>query len=66
MQTFHRPIRLQGFGMVDALVGILILATISLSVSASFSTLAQLDNLQSNRIDHLVQETDLGSFSIWF
>ncbi|NNM66882.1 MAG: hypothetical protein HKM06_02595 [Spirochaetales bacterium] len=52
--------------MVDAFVGILILAVVSLAVAASFSTVARLDNLQSQRIDRLVQETDLASFAVWF
>jgi hypothetical protein len=52
--------------MVDALVGILILAVVVLSISLAFSTLATLDRLQAERIDHLVKEADATAHSAWF
>jgi hypothetical protein len=52
--------------MVDALVGILILAAVALSVSASFSTLARLDRVQSERIDRLVKEADAAPRLAWY
>jgi hypothetical protein len=52
--------------MVDALIGILILAAVALSVSLSFSTLARLDRLQSDRVDRLVHESDAAPHSIWY
>jgi hypothetical protein len=52
--------------MIDALVGILILAAVALSVSASFSTLATLDRLQADRIDRLVKESDAVAHSAWY
>lgn len=52
--------------MVDALVGILILAIVALSVSVSFSTLAALDRLQADRIDSLVKESDAAAHSAWY
>ena len=52
--------------MVDALVGILILTIVSLSVSASFSTLGALDRMQAARVDSLVKESDANSHSAWY
>lgn len=52
--------------MVDALVGILILAAVALAVSASFSTLANLDRIQADRIDRFVKESDALARSAWF
>jgi len=52
--------------MVDALVGILILAAVALSVSLAFSTLAKLDRLQADRIDRLVKESDAAAHSAWY
>jgi hypothetical protein len=51
--------------MIDALVGILILVAVAMSVSASFSTLATLDRLQADRLDHLVKESDALAHSTW-
>jgi hypothetical protein len=58
--------RLGAYGMVDALVGILILAAVALSVSLAFSTLAKLDRLQADRIDRLVKESDAAAHSAWY
>ena len=66
MRTYRRQNRLRAFGMIDALVGILILAAVALSVSASFSTLATLDRLQADRIDRLVKESDAVAHSAWY
>ena len=52
--------------MVDAMVGILILAIVALSVSLAFSTLARLDRLQADRIDRLVKESDAAAHSAWY
>lgn len=59
----NRP---RAYGMVDALVGILILAAVALCVSLAFSTLARLDRLQADRIDRLVKETDAAQHSAWY
>ena len=66
MLTCRRQNRLGAFGMVAALVGILILAAVALSVSISFSTLARLDRLQSDRIDRLVEKADAVAHALWF
>ena len=58
--------RVRAFGMVDAVVGILILAAVALAVSLAFSTLARLDKLQSDRVDRLVQESDAQPRSDWY
>ena len=52
--------------MVDALVGILILAVVALSVSAAFSTLARLTRLQADRIDRLLEESDAAAHCAWY
>jgi hypothetical protein len=52
--------------MVDALVGILILVAVALAVYASFSTLARLDQLQADRIDHFVKASDAAAHSAWY
>ena len=52
--------------MVDALVGLLILAVVALCVSSAFSTLARLDKVQSERIDRIVEESDAASHSSWY
>ena len=58
--------RLRAYGMVDALVGILILAVVALSVSGAFSTLARLTRLQADRIDRLLEESDAAAHSAWY
>ncbi len=58
--------RLRAFGMVDALVGILILAVVALSVSVAFSTLAKLDRLQADRIERFVKDSDAAAHSTWY
>jgi len=52
--------------MVDALVGILILAAVTMSVSASFATIARLDRLQADRIDRLLSESDAAPHASWY
>jgi len=52
--------------MIDALVGILILAIVALSVSVCFSTLARLGQMQADRIDHLLKESDAAARSVWY
>jgi len=66
MRLFRRHDRLPAFGMVDALVGILILAAVAMSISVSFSTLVRLDQLQSDRIDRLLRESDASPHSAWY
>ena len=66
MRRFRRRGRLPAFGMVDALVGILILAAVAMSIAASFSTLARLDQLQSDRIERLLKESDASPHSAWY
>jgi len=66
MRTSRLPSRLGAYGMVDALVGILILAVIALSVSASFATLARLDRLEADRIDRITKESDAVAYSAWY
>ncbi len=58
--------RLSAYGMVDALVGILILAVVALSVSAAFSALARLTRLQADRIDRLLQQSDAAAHAAWY
>jgi hypothetical protein len=65
-RTSQLPNRLRAYGMVDALVGILILATVALSVALAFSTLVKLDRLQADRIDRLVKESDAAAHSAWY
>ena len=52
--------------MVDALVGILILAIVAMSVSIAFSTLSHLDRLQADRIEALLKESDAANQSVWY
>lgn len=52
--------------MVDALVGILVLAAVALSVAASFGTLARLDRLQYDRVEKLAKESDAIAHSAWY
>jgi hypothetical protein len=66
MRTYRLPNKLAAYGMVDALVGILILAVIALSVSASFGTLARLDRLEADRIDRLTEESDAVAYYAWY
>jgi hypothetical protein len=54
------------FGMVDAVVGILLLAVVALSVSTAFSTLGRLDRIQDARIDRITHEADALAHSAWF
>jgi hypothetical protein len=66
MRTYRLPNRLDVYGMVDALVGILILAVVALSVSVSFGTLARLDRLEADRIDRLTEESDAVAHYAWY
>jgi hypothetical protein len=66
MRTSPRRNRLGAYGMVDAFVGILVLAALALSVAASFGALARLDRLQADRIDRLVEESDALAHSAWY
>jgi hypothetical protein len=52
--------------MVDAFVGLLILAVVALSVSSAFSTLARLDKVQAERIDRIVKESDASPHESWY
>jgi hypothetical protein len=52
--------------MVDALVGILLLAVVALSVSTAFSTLARLDKVQADRTNRIARESDAASYSAWY
>jgi len=57
---------MDAYGMVDAIVGILILAVVAGSVAAAFSTLARLDHLQNDRIDQMVKQSDAAAHSDWY
>jgi hypothetical protein len=52
--------------MVDAIVGILVLAVVALSVSSAFSTLAKLDKLETTRIDSLAGASDAAKRLDWY
>lgn len=66
MPRFPRQSNLSGFGMIDSLVGILILVLIAASVAAAFTTLSRLDHLQSQRIDQLLGKSDAATHSDWY
>jgi hypothetical protein len=66
MRTYRPQNRLRAYGMVDALVGILVLAALALSVAASFGMLARLDRLQSDRVEKLAKESDAIAHSAWY
>ena len=66
MPRFRRQNRLGGFGLVDSLVGILILVLVAASVAGAFTTLSRLDHLQSQRIDKLFRQSDAASHSDWY
>ncbi len=66
MLRSRRQNRLPAFGMVDAIVGILILTAVASSVAAAFSTLAQLDHLEDTRINKLVKESDAAAHVDWY
>jgi hypothetical protein len=52
--------------MVDALVGLLILAALSLSLAQAFVALGQWDVAEALRIDRLTASLDAGSHAPWY
>jgi hypothetical protein len=52
--------------MVDAIVGILLLAIVALSVSTAFNSLSRVDRAQALRIDRLIKESDAAPYSAWY
>jgi hypothetical protein len=52
--------------MVDALVGLLILAALSFSLAQAFLTIGQWDTMESSRIDKLVASLDAESHAPWY
>gem|GEM_PF-2631501 len=69
MPLFPRQTRrrhLRAFGMMDALVGIVILVSITAAAAGAFATISRLDNLQRVRIDRFVTQSDAASHQRWF
>jgi len=66
MRTYRRRNSLGAFGMVDAIVGILLLAIVALSVSTAFNSLSRVDRAQALRIDRLIKESDAAPYSAWY
>jgi hypothetical protein len=54
------------FGLVDAVVGLLILAAVSLSLAQAFLTMSSWDIQESARIDKLVSALDAESHAKWY
>lgn len=66
MRTFPRPGRVPAYGLVDALVGILILVLVAACVAASFSTFSRLAARQSQAVDTILSAADADARSGWY
>jgi hypothetical protein len=58
MRTFHRPNRLSAFGLVDAVVGILILALAAMAFSQALGSLRTVFDRQTGRVLSLMEAKD--------
>jgi hypothetical protein len=65
MQISHRRSRLPAFGLVDALVGIFILATTVATLVYGFSTLIALGHRQDAKVDSLLEAADMDYYESW-
>lgn len=65
MPPFRRQIRVRAFGMVDALVGILILAAVGVALAQAFLSIGQWDQAESLRIDRLTKALDAEAHVPW-
>jgi hypothetical protein len=69
MRTFRRPSRvgrLGGFGLVDTLVGILLLAVTAGFLASGVSTVLTVDRKVLSQWDQLIQIEDRGAYGPWF
>jgi hypothetical protein len=66
MRPSRPPTKVRGFGMVDALVGILVLAAVSLATSQAFQAVSLWDHSESARIDNLTKALDAEPHAAWF
>ncbi len=65
MRTSPRRNKVPAFGLVDALVGLFLLAATSSALFSGYSTFLALEHRQEAKADALVKTIDAGAYEPW-